>query len=373
MRRGLGSTIQVLTRGAKKRAGPDWTLLQEVTAFGSNPGSLTMLAYVPRTCRPGAPLVVVLHGCTQTAEGYARGAGWLEAADRYGFALLCPEQTPRNNPNVCFNWFVSEDIQRGHGEAASIAQMIAHMTETQPVDAHSVYITWLSAGGAMANVMLATYPELFSAGAIIAGLPYASAENVHEAFAAMAHRRDASDVVLGQRIRAAAGDYAGPWPKVSVWHGTHDATVSPAAGDAVARQWVNVHDAIPARSSAAGHRAWEDADGVVVVEHRAVAGMAHGAPLDTHASDAVGVAGAYLLDVGISSTLEILKAWGVAPREPSAPRQSKPSQSKVKQGKRDDQRTQHLKEPMPTASSAGGPIDIGAVINNALRAAGLLK
>src|SRR4051812_18114873 len=123
--------------------------LGDVTAFGSNPGNLRMFTYVPERRPVGAPLVVVLHGCTQTAAGYDEGAGWSTLAERYGFALLLPEQQRANNPNNCFNWFLPGDIRRGQGEALSIYQMIEHMVADEKLDRRRVFVTGLSAGGAM--------------------------------------------------------------------------------------------------------------------------------------------------------------------------------------------------------------------------------
>ena len=94
--------------------------LQEIQSFESNPGALRMLTYLPPQAPEDSPLVVVLHGCAQTAASYDRGAGWSTLAKRYGFALLLPEQQRANNPNGCFNWFQTGDIERGHGEALSI-------------------------------------------------------------------------------------------------------------------------------------------------------------------------------------------------------------------------------------------------------------
>lgn len=96
--------------------------LDEFTAFGANPGALGAYCYVPDRA---SALVVVLHGCTQTAAGYDQGAGWSKLAERFGFALLFPEQCRPNNPNLCFNWFQPENSRRGQGEALSIRQMIA--------------------------------------------------------------------------------------------------------------------------------------------------------------------------------------------------------------------------------------------------------
>jgi poly(3-hydroxybutyrate) depolymerase len=93
--------------------------LLETTGFGSNPGALKMYSFVPEELSRGAALVVVLHGCGQTAAGYDLGAGWSTLARHYGFALLLPEQQGANNANTCFNWFNPHDIARGRGEACS--------------------------------------------------------------------------------------------------------------------------------------------------------------------------------------------------------------------------------------------------------------
>src|SRR5262249_9541068 len=135
-----------------------------VKGFGSNPGNLRMFSYVPVMLQHPRALVVVLHGCGQTATGYDVGAGWSTLAKHYGFALLMPEQQASNNANGCFNWFNPEDIARERGEACSIRQMIARMAGDHGIDPHRIFITGLSAGGAMTSVMLANYPELFAAG-----------------------------------------------------------------------------------------------------------------------------------------------------------------------------------------------------------------
>src|SRR5205085_237846 len=184
---GLGETVAGLARGRKalKRAGsPSGDAgMAEVRGFGFNPGGLRMLAHVPKDLARGAPLVVVLHGCTQGAGGYAHAAGWLTLADRLGFAILAPEQVAANNPNRCFNWFEPGAVARGSGEAASIHAMVEHMLRSHKLDPERVFITGLSAGGAMTAALPAAYPETFAPGAGIARLPVGRARDMQGALA----------------------------------------------------------------------------------------------------------------------------------------------------------------------------------------------
>jgi poly(hydroxyalkanoate) depolymerase family esterase len=157
---------------------PRSSSLREVPKFGRNPGNLRMFVHIPDGLPSMAPLVVALHGCDQTAEGYDRGTGWSALADRLGFAVVYAEQQPANNPKNCFSWFLPGDTTRDLGEARSIRQMVEHAIANFGVDRSRVFVTGLSAGGAMASAMLATYPEVFAGGAIIAGLPHGSARSV---------------------------------------------------------------------------------------------------------------------------------------------------------------------------------------------------
>src|SRR5690349_17222082 len=147
--------LRVLERGRAKGPGHIRTRLREVRDFGSNPGNLRMFGYRPSTLADNPALVVVLHGCTQTAAGYDLGAGWSTLADRYGFALLLPEQRRSNNPNGCFNWFQPGHSRRGQGEPLSIRQMIEKSVLDYGIDRRRIFVTGLSAGGAMASIMLA--------------------------------------------------------------------------------------------------------------------------------------------------------------------------------------------------------------------------
>lgn len=290
------------------------TRLHEVTAFGSNPGNLRMLVHVPERLPSMAPLVVALHGCSQTADEYDYGTGWSSLANRLGFAVVYPEQQPTNNPKNCFSWFLPGDIARGHGEALSIQQMVEHAIATFGVDRRRVFVTGLSAGGAMAAVMLATYPEVFAGGAIIAGLPYGCARSVQQAFDLMFTEQSHSAQKLGDRVLADS-KHRGPWPKISVWHGTADPIVKPSNAENIIRQWTSVHglSANPSFEELIGihtRRVWNDANGDALIEAFSVRGMAHGVPLaSTTNEDSCGAFGAFFLDAGISSTHHIADFW----------------------------------------------------------------
>ena len=316
--------------------------------FGSNPGALQARYHVPEDLRGGRPLVVVLHGCTQSADAYDRHSGWSQLATEAGFALLYPEQQRGNNPNLCFNWFLPGDTQRHAGEVSSIRQMIDAMVATHGIDRDRVFITGLSAGGAMATTMLATHPEVFAGGAIIAGLAHGTARTIPEAFDRMRGQGLPTEQGL-QRLLRDASDHEGPWPRISIWQGLADQTVAPANADAIAAQWRSAHalDETPTYSKETGvlvKQVWCDPAGDAVIEVNMIAGMGHGTPL----APGLGDPGPYMLDVGVSSTREVARFWGIAKA-------------------RDDARA------APSASSPTGASGIQKIIEDALRAAGLMR
>lgn len=370
--------------------------LTETVGFGADPGNLRMLSYRPAGLQPGAPLVVVLHGCTQSAEGYAHGAGWLTLADKYGFAVLAPEQRQANNPNRCFNWFQPEDFRRGSGEAASIRAMIDHVVREHGLDPARVFVTGLSAGGAMAAAMLAAYPEVFAAGAVVAGLPYGTAHNVQEALDSMFQGRSRPAAEWGGLVRQAS-PHTGRWPRVSIWHGNADATVVPGNAEQLVRQWTNVHGLEASRFSedkVDGHkrRVWRDAAGRVLVESYTIGGLGHGTPIAAGSgAESYGEPGAFILEAGISSSYRIAQFWhlteipATAASEVGVPEQAEPRATP--EPPKVIALPPRLPQPAAPASEqpepadeddavrrAGrGGIDPGAVITRALKAAGLIK
>ncbi|QUS42143.1 PHB depolymerase family esterase [Tardiphaga alba] len=350
--------------------------LEEVTDFGSNPGNLKMFAYAPEQLAPKPALVVVLHGCTQTAAGYDLGSGWSKLAQRYGFVLVMPEQTRANNSNTCFNWFAAEDISRDSGEALSIRQMVEHAAIAHGVDAKRIYVTGLSAGGAMASVMLATYPDVFAAGAIIAGLPYGIAQSTQEALAGMYRAPTRSMQELGDLVRKAS-PHQGPWPRVSVWHGAADRTVNPANAGEIVKQWLGLHGLPDAPMSAGDvdgypREVWWNGTGETVVESYTITGMVHGTPLAIEGQeDAYGAATKFMLDAGIASSWHIAQFFGLTKQAPirtaaseeSRSRPSRPQQQRAEQ----DRRSKRRNPPGRRAS------DVSGVVTRALSAIGLIK
>ena len=309
---GLLASAQKKAARARVARARRQTRLRELTGFGANPGNLRMFAYVPEHLPPMAPLVIALHGCTQIADDYDHGTGWWSLADSLGFAVVYPQQQPANNPKSCFSWFLPGDIARGHGEALSIREMVDYAIAKFATDHRKVFVTGLSAGGAMASVMLATYPEVFAGGAIIAGLPYGCASNVQQAFEAMFAEQGHPAQALGDRVRAASR-HREPWPKISVWHGTSDPIVKPSNGEDIIRQWTNVHGLpdSPSYQELIGsytRRVWSDTNGEALIEAFTIGGMAHGVPLATM-TGGEGATGAFFLDVGISSTHHIARFW----------------------------------------------------------------
>ena len=367
--------------------------LVEISGFGTNPGALKMFAFVPEQLLPPRALVVVLHGCGQTAAGYDFGTGWSTLAKRYGFALLMPEQQASNNANTCFNWFNPGDIARGRGEAASIRQMVARMVADHKLDSRRIFITGLSAGGAMTSVMLATYPDVFAGGAIIAGLPYGIASNVREALGGMMQSTSRPAGKLGDLVRRAS-KHRGPWPKVSVWHGSADRTVNPGNANEIVKQWLDVHK-LPAAPMSMGdvdghpREVWWNEDGETVVESYTITDMAHGTPLGLAGNDErYGAEGAFLIEAGISSSYHIANFFGLTERVSPASEAARPAQAPkiVPSAATESLQSSDIAarlwsrthkpvrehKPAPREPKRRG-IDVGSVITRALTAAGLMK
>ena len=285
--------------------------------LGANPGNLRMFQYVPDGLPAGRPLVVALHGCTQSAAAYDDETGWKKLAEQLQFALLLPQQRPSNNLKSCFNWFEPRHIGRDQGEALSIKTMIDRMRADQGSDPKRIFVTGLSAGGAMTAVMLATYPEIFAGGAIIAGLPYRCATGVVEALTScMRPGKNLTPSQWGALVRGASA-HQGAWPTVLIWHGDADPTVAPSNAAELIDQWTNVHsiDRSPeVDETVAGHphRVFKDEQGEARVESYTLLGMGHATPVDPGpGAEQCGTVAAFIADAGICLGLHIARFSGL--------------------------------------------------------------
>jgi len=222
--------------------------------------------YVPRsTTGAPAPLVIMLHGCGQDPDDFAKGTGMNLLAEEIGCLVLYPAQSSSANPSRCWNWFNAVDQQRGQGEPSIIAGMTLEIMREYAVDPAQVYVAGLSAGGAMATIMGTQYPDLYAAVGVHSGLPFASANDLSSAMAAM----------KGDFRRRQVAEGALP---VIVFHGDRDTTVHPANGDELVRHLAQPGTAEPGRvphGHAYTRTLYPDHDGIVHAEHWLVHGAGH--------------------------------------------------------------------------------------------------
>jgi poly(hydroxyalkanoate) depolymerase family esterase len=251
-------------------------------------GTRDFRLYVP--ANPGAgprPLVVMLHGCTQSAEDFAVGTGMNAHAETAGCLVVYPDQPSGANPQRCWNWFDPKDQRRGSGEPSIVVGIVRRVMAEHDVDPRRVHVAGLSAGGAAAAVLGALHPELFASVGVHSGLPVGAARDLPSALAAM--RQGAS---------GGAGGRASATPPTIVFHGDRDATVNPSNADALVEQAIAGRHGVrsvevPGR--APGGRTWRrdvhtDADGRLLCERWLVEGAGHawsgGSPAGSHTDGA---------------------------------------------------------------------------------------
>lgn len=294
--------------------------------FSNEAGTRAYKLYVPAS-KPQAPcaMVVMLHGCTQSADDFAAGTRMNRLADEHGFLVLYPEQAAHANTSKCWNWFKPQDQSRGAGEPSLIAGIVLEVARRQGADPRRIFVAGLSAGAAMAVVLGETYPELFAGVGVHSGLPYGSAHDVPSALAAMKGGRSG---MPGLKTAAAA---AGPRRKamravpVIVFHGDRDHTVQQTNAEQIVQQALQAHgdeagDAALRASThsgvASGGRRFTravhaDADGQVRIESWTVHGAGH-AWSGGHAS------GSYTDSTGPDASAEMLRFFMALPRAGSA-------------------------------------------------------
>ena len=215
--------------GSAKAAGPPPTGLSSGT-YTNSAGTLTYELYVPTTYQAGTPLplVVALHGCSIAADTYRQVAGWDTYAQSKGFMVLLPQQSSSRNYLTCWNWYQQANMQRGSGEPAIIAGMVKMVEQKYTTDTHRVYVAGFSAGGAMANVMAVTYPDVFAAVGVGDGCEYNGLPCVGY--------QGPDPTQTGQQAYQAMGKYARVMPAI-VFQGTSDSVVAPANGPEIVKEW----------------------------------------------------------------------------------------------------------------------------------------
>ncbi len=248
------------------------------------------------------PLVVMLHGCTQSPDDFAAGTAMNKAAQAQGFFVLYPAQSQRANPQRCWNWFKPHHQQRGRGEAALLAGMTREVMAHHAIDPERVYVAGLSAGGAMAAVLGRAYPDLYAAVGVHSGLAAGAASDLPSAMMAM---------TAGG---AAAPDGSNDMPTI-VFHSDADATVHPSNGEQVVAASVGTASSAevirdPGRGGRPStRRVHRGPDGRVVAEHWLV----HGAP---HAWSGGSAKGSYTDSRGPDATAEMLRFFFEHPHRP---------------------------------------------------------
>lgn len=218
-----------------------WQQFQYSSADGSRP----YFVYTPHHYRPGTAvsLLVMLHGCRQSAWDFAKGTAMNELAEQYGFIVLYPQQTRAYNLGQCWNWFSPRNQQRGKGEPASIAdiiQTVTSNTDLWTIDPQRIYAAGISAGGAMAVILAATYPDLIAAIGVHSGMEYQAASNVISGWRAIRHGGP-DPVRQGEKAYRAMGTFSRTVPTI-VFHGMDDKVAAPLNSDQVVEQWMRTNN-----------------------------------------------------------------------------------------------------------------------------------
>jgi poly(hydroxyalkanoate) depolymerase family esterase len=222
--------------------------------------------WMPRTLEKGRawPLVMLLHGCTHDAEDIADISGINEVAEANRFLVVYPEQSRRANLMKCWNWFHPKHQTRDAGEPSILAAVVHQVCSTHNIDAHRIYVAGVSAGGAMAAILAATYPDLFSAIAVFAGAEFKAATNVREGFAAM--KRGGPDPLRqGQlafeAMRSGLARRKRRRMPVIVFHGTADSRVNPVNAEQVISQWSKTNACLAEEAAESGFALTEKVTG----------------------------------------------------------------------------------------------------------------
>ncbi len=204
--------------------------------YANAAGTRAYKLYVPTSYSPAGPpvpMLVMLHGCTQSPDDFAAGTRMNALAEQHGFLVVYPAQAANANGSKCWNWFRAEDQQRDHGEPSLIAGITREVAAHYRVDDRRIFVAGLSAGAAMAVILGATYPDLYAAVGAHSGLPYGAAHDMPSAFGAM---KGSSPLVSALKQSAGRNSPARHAVPTIVFHGDRDHTVDARNGTAIVEQ-----------------------------------------------------------------------------------------------------------------------------------------
>ena len=268
--------------------------LVQITNFGPNPTNLLMYEYVPTGVQQHPPILLALHNCTGSGPSFYSGTEFASLADRYGFVVIYPSVTRSYD---C--WDVSSPsslTHNGNNDPAGLISMIQYVEQHNNGDASRVYVTGASSGGMATNVMLGDYPDVFKAGAACMGVPFgcfATTDGSQWNSACAQGQITKTPQQWGDLARGAYPGYSGPRPRMQLWHGTSDTTLSYVNFGEEIKQWTNVLGVSQTPSSTdypqSGwtHTTYKDTSGVAQVDAYSIANTGHVLPLSGMAALAV--------------------------------------------------------------------------------------
>ncbi len=274
----------VLEHRPMRSASPGAPGALDTHSFTSGAGTRMYKVYVPISGVVGAgeplPMVVMLHGCTQSPDDFATGTRMNKLAEEHGFIVVYPAQAANANGSKCWNWFRPQDQGRDRGEPSLIAGITREVMHAHRVDPRRVFVAGLSAGGAMAVILGHAYPELYAGVGVHSGVPYRAARDMPSAFGVM---RNGPAVGVAHDTMP---DDAGTCVPTIVFHGDADATVDPRNGRAIIEQVTRSHTGtagvqtarehgVSAHGNAFTRTTYSNANRVTVAEYWQLAGAGH--------------------------------------------------------------------------------------------------
>ena len=261
--------------------------LTQIEDFGENPSNLAMHLYVPESLPNMAPVLLAVHYCTGDGPTFHRYTPYANSADTGGFIVIYPSAT---RSSKCFDVATPQALERdGGSDPVALRSMVSYVQTHYNVDSSRIYVTGVSSGAMMTNVMLALYPDVFAAGAAFAGVPYACFSTGSTAEWSNAC---ATGTVLktpqewGDMVRNANPGYTGPFPRIQLWHGTHDEVLNYNNFEEAVEQWTNVHGLTltPASTTDEGSgvtlNRYGVANGEALIEAYSMQDITHNLPVD---------------------------------------------------------------------------------------------